>query len=662
MPASEQDGLKRPRHERLLVAAGLGTLGLVLVLLTLRLLRRSDIGRLFDDAYIFQRYAHNLLSDHRIAWNPHGPPTFGTTSLLFLLIVTPLHALTRGNAALAGSLSSLVCGIGFLLVGARLIRTVSRSKAWSAVAFIILGAVVVRSSTIEHFTTGMDTTFALAFLTIYLLAAHRAASRLARRDAVVLGGLGAAAFWVRPELAIYSLVVPLACMVLPAEPTVRALGRTAFITTLAGLGTLLILAWLYFGHPLPLPFYAKSTGLYGASYAAIWEGRATLFLRLFAGSYWPLVPFLVAGFVLMLRDPRTPEAAIEMGVLAGTLLLGGYVWRGVLPIMGFYERFFQPIAPALLFLTLRALSRLAPLLEGSRLRAWQAPSCWVALGGIWCILLPDAVGEARALDAARRAGIVGRFDLARFSQTEHSKYWFRLNQISELPDDLTIATTEVGALGAMNLRKQIIDMSGLNEPALALHPFSGDAFLARFTPDLIYLPHPDYRDMNRELSSAGGFRQYETFTNVELHTRDFGIAILRTGKYRDKLDAIVSESFLDDAAALVRGNQPLQARALAARGSALNPSSTRAPFLIGLSWDAQNDPARAVAAYQRSVELDPRNVDADVNLGFDLARLGKREEAIRALALAVEREPGNTLARNDLAWARSLPEHADAGH
>jgi len=48
---------------------------------------------LWDDAYMFSRYAHNILNNGAIAWNPDGVPTYGATSLLYLAVVTFFTAL-----------------------------------------------------------------------------------------------------------------------------------------------------------------------------------------------------------------------------------------------------------------------------------------------------------------------------------------------------------------------------------------------------------------------------------------------------------------------------------------------------------------------------------------------------------------------------------------
>ena len=47
----------------------------------------------WDDAYMFTRYADNLLATGKATWNPGGEPTYGLTSVLYLAVVVPFHLL-----------------------------------------------------------------------------------------------------------------------------------------------------------------------------------------------------------------------------------------------------------------------------------------------------------------------------------------------------------------------------------------------------------------------------------------------------------------------------------------------------------------------------------------------------------------------------------------
>ncbi len=61
-------------------------------------------------------------------------------------------------------------------------------------------------------------------------------------------------------------------------------------------------------------------------------------------------------------------------------------------------------------------------------------------------------------------------------------------------------------------------------------------------------------------------------------------------------------------------------------------------------WD------EAIAAYRQAIELDPKNTTAHNNLGGILANQGQLDEAIACYRRAIELDPKNTTAHNNLAW------------
>jgi len=66
-------------------------------------------------------------------------------------------------------------------------------------------------------------------------------------------------------------------------------------------------------------------------------------------------------------------------------------------------------------------------------------------------------------------------------------------------------------------------------------------------------------------------------------------------------------------------------------------------FLLGDEAES-DDSARAVAAYERAIELDPRHVDARINLGRLFHAAGRFSDAIEQYAIAVAVEPTNAIA------------------
>ena len=82
--------------------------------IALGILSKFSVLHVWDDAYIFVRYADNVLTYAGASWDPGGEVTYGLTSPLFLSIVLPIRILTPNNPAFTALLSSLLSGILFL--------------------------------------------------------------------------------------------------------------------------------------------------------------------------------------------------------------------------------------------------------------------------------------------------------------------------------------------------------------------------------------------------------------------------------------------------------------------------------------------------------------------------------------------------------------------
>ncbi|MGB8644005.1 MAG: hypothetical protein WCF84_02115, partial [Anaerolineae bacterium] len=109
------------------------------------------------------------------------------------------------------------------------------------------------------------------------------------------------------------------------------------------------------------------------------------------------------------------------------------------------------------------------------------------------------------------------------------------------PDDMVIATTEIGVLSAANPRKTVVDMAGLNETGFAHDGFSANRLFQEYNPDVIYMPHPDYDVMIAQITTNPYFiAHYEYLPGPSLHTF-LGVAIRRDGRYYAALHQALEE-------------------------------------------------------------------------------------------------------------------------
>ena len=548
---------EQSRKLALRVLGGAFAIGVTLaaLLASVRALRAVHVGTLWDDAYIFQRYASNVLAEHRVSWNLHGEPTYGMTTPAFLAVTAPILAVFRSKPALSAALASAIPGFVFLgLLGYLLLRHADVPRAPRRAALGLVALVVALSNTPDHFASGMDTTFGLAFAVVYLIAANRLSGAPSRARAVTLGVLGGLVYWVRPEMLLYSTLVPAALFALGGDRAVRRAGAEALVVTALILGVELGICQIYFGSALPLPFYAKATGLYGPHIAQVYRGVTTVELLAFLGGYWPLFAVVLLDAVVFARvrsamgsPPHT--TAFERGLQAATLLFIAYHWLLVIPVMHYASRFYQPTVPALAFLAARALGRFHRVFE----RAWGADEGRLApVAAAAVAFLAYQAGtplmiQGKDFFVAIKDRRWPELDLSRHAATEGPQgYWYAIDRFMKLPDDLVIATTEVGIPSMMSPKKTIVDIAGLNETEFAKKPFSAERLFARYEPDLIYMPHSVYPAMNKAILAAPQFEGYDFYPRAELRTKDFGLAIRRDSKHYAAMVAVM------------RGKKPMQ--------------------------------------------------------------------------------------------------------
>lgn len=505
---------------------------------------------IWDDAFIFQRYAINLAEGHGVAFNPEGAPTYGLTALLYLVPVAVVRLGVTDPALAALVTSCLSAAVALGLLGRLAFKAAGRgSSGWLAVAS--LAVVVAAPISAEHVVSGMDTWFGVAYLAVLLWGLHQMEARPSTWGRC--GAMAAFALWVRPEMVLFGAATALAMLIWPKGAVTRRiafkLGATIGATVLA----LMVGAWAYFEVPLPLPFFTKATGVYGPGFLRIYRGRGWSELGHFVAQVWPL---LIPVGVELGFSPRRwwrDASATERGAATASVVLLLFHAVVALPIMGMHARFYQPVLPALVYLAARSLARLRARAEEEEARLWPA----AVVGAnvlLWTQLLPVA-GDALEM-AGGRAAHDPRVTTARLAQeTGPRKYWPGLNALPEMPA-LTIATTEVGFIGVIAPEHRIIDLAGLNTKAFAFGPFDVDHLIDEVAPDIVYMPHPDYRDMTSSIENHERFRDtYIVLSRHRVGGSHFGVAIRKDGARAASLLAMVKP-----------GKRPLQRTRAAAAG------------------------------------------------------------------------------------------------
>jgi hypothetical protein len=513
---------------------------LALVTVTARAYRLFDIGTLWDDAYIFQRYAAHLGAGEGLSWQPGGPPVYGLTSPLYA-VPALIGQWATDDVSRAASLPSVVFGVTFMAaLGHLLWRFTPGGRHVRAATILLVAVCMATSTTPVHFTTGMDTTFALTYQTLHLMAAAWFAEKPTLGRAVLLGVTGALALWIRPELLAFALLIPAALVLRPPEHAAHrkaallALGSCAVAIAVIALANL-----SYFGTPLPLPFHAKLMGGYDQGLAKVYKGAALRHLVQFSGHYWPLLTVIAAEVVGRPRQFLRTTGPLVLGSLGGTVVVLAYHTWFALPVMAMSERFLQIAVVPLAYVTGRILATwataLAPLIPSAKLRSLAA---LVALAFCSLLLWPSLVREVSKASEKMGRGRAP-WVLASHARTKGPRsYWYRLDGFTALPADAVIATSEVGMIGVLHPKRHIIDLAGLNEPRFALGGFDAELLLAEMKPDLIYMPHKDYGSTTQAILTSPHFAGYEHYDKRRTGTRTFGIAIRRDSMHYDMIHRI----------------------------------------------------------------------------------------------------------------------------
>lgn len=490
----------------------------------------------WDDSYMFARYADRVIADGTLSFNEGEPAAYGLTSLAYLSLVIPFRLLVPSNPAWSVFLASWVSGLLFL--GA-LVFFLKRhlpgnpTLRFAGVLLVLLSLGKGLFLLGAHFVSGMDTLFALLYLTVYLCFAKDYEGSPTSRRAVALGLMGGGAFVVRPDLLVFTWLVALALTVFSRENRSRASDAVVLGATVGSTVIFSLLAWYWLNSPVPLPFYAKALGLYGEfinlKYQYIPGTQLLAFLQTFS---FLLIPLLAAALVAPKRF-WNDLSAVDRGILVGLPIFGAYYYFMVLQIMFYQSRFFFPLLPGLAYLGAKSaihwvqewgLDQWDLSVAEDRAKARTAAVVFTLIM-IWTI--PDPMMRLYMLTKNRDRTL----NLAEYVVGKPDRNWFMLSEFSRGPDDLVIATTEVGLPLALNPRKKIIDLAGLNETEIAHQGFKASTFFNRHQPDLIYLPHPDYVEMIQEIQSDPFFQKHYELFPAEFIKAKMSVALKRESRH-----------------------------------------------------------------------------------------------------------------------------------
>ena len=468
----------------------------------------------YDDTYIFLRYARNLIDGNGLVFNI-GERVEGFTSPAWV-------GLTAGAMFLGLPALEILQFVGLLAFAAAagLTGRLARSLGSSTTLAIFAGCTVAASAGhLYHALSGMETAaFALALGLgfLFVIEEHREGVVGGWRSGVWLG----VATLIRPEgFGVAVILWGVSLLTLRSDRRgISWLGIALFSAPLIGYE---IFRLAYYGAWLPNTFFAKVDAepdlLSGLLYFA--KG----------GVDTPLWVLFAAVFAFGLRWPK--EALI--GVAAVLSLLGWVIWVGgdYLP----FARFLVPLIPVTAALAAAGLTSRRPPIG----------FVWLGLATMWALVPQFTNPNVRMPDrVVERGRIAAR--------------WIAAN----MPPETLVATPAIGVIGAEG-GTRILDMYGLvdseiarnSDPSMRLsgHPGHerGDpaGILAR-RPDVILFGLNWVREIpmseealwgnplflspseRRILLSEDFKREYEFFNARVEEDRWFGMAVRRRGGSR----------------------------------------------------------------------------------------------------------------------------------
>ncbi|MBP6641071.1 MAG: hypothetical protein KA293_12340 [Bacteroidia bacterium] len=508
------------------------------LVLGMALLSRFNGFKIYDDAYMFVRYADHLLAGHGLVWNIGEGPVYGATSLAYVLALIPFRLLFPDNPAAALFSSSFFWGLTFLLLVFRMgLKTMQTGIAFKPyVAGLLFLTLLAAGSTLRaHFASGMETTFVLSYLTLCLLSWENL--RIGKGNAWLVGILGGCAWWIRPDLLIFTWGVPMAVWVLGKTEEKNEWLRVILVTA-AFTGIALLGAKMLTGAWLPLSFFAKSTSLYGPEFASQYRGLPLAEAMRFMGRIWPLAVLLGLGVYIKWSRLRTAYSPLDKAIFAAMLVFGVYFTFFVLQIMGFGQRFYYPLLPFFIYLGIRELLELPKnLAQGPGLQFKRIPHQVERIGTIALagLLIYYGISFGINLKTAQMDSRFAVFNAKATYRAELTDYWAHLDALENLPNDLEIATTEVGMPAALYPKRKIHDLAALNNPKLLDAGLSAASVLKLCPADLIYMPHKHYVLFHTDLMQSKDFAARYVLLDAKTVKASMGVAIRRNSPYAEAL-------------------------------------------------------------------------------------------------------------------------------
>ncbi len=389
-----------------------------------------------DDAFISYRYVKNFINGHGLVFNP-GERVEGYTNFLWIIFLSIFTELGF-DIILASKILGVASGcISLFLLYNISLLVLQKKRGWINPEkdwfFALFPSLLLASNTAFAYwsISGLETAF---FLMAVLLSVYFYFSN--QKLMIVSSALSSL---IRPEGVLVFAILILHKFLFKKDKLKDCLSHVL------GFGLLLlpflVFKILYYGDPLPNPFYAKT----GFSLDYIKTGTAYFWLFLKHYGLWGALYLLP---LVVYRDLEAKGKFAFLMVYIYTLyviVIGGDVLKA--------HRFFLPALPFLYVLFTFALVKLYLTLKKWPSRLAIPILMVIALCTLTFFLPRDWIMSVRGAE-------IGLY-------RKLSRYAERLRQ--SFGTDFTLAISTIGVISYLT-EARVIDMLGLTDPYIAKHP------------------------------------------------------------------------------------------------------------------------------------------------------------------------------------------------
>ncbi len=490
----------------------------------------------WDDSYFFKRIGLNILEHGTAAWNVEDGPVYGNTSQGFQLVaLVPLLVGADHYIAIVKLLSAAAMVLLFAVFAAAARRLGEDSPGDRATA---LGVALLGASApylLLLMSSGMETCLSFVVIAINLVAIHRGAAT--RRATAWVVGSTVLVYLTRPDAVAISLVsMAIYYWARDRRPPWRVL-----LLCGVALAVVLGLCKLYFGTAFPLAFYLKSRALtvYTADFVSLDFGikHRNLFGLLVMAA--PLLYVAAHG-----------RSAWTAALVSSFVLFNLYHWVSTVEVMGSFARFYLPSLVPLALAAIEAAPRMRqrsrPLItilfciayalavlylhqqrliydEKDRFIARISDDLYVGYAVAAAVLLVGARLHAAAAAALVAVPILvtSVSGLPLPAPRLHSDQSLLERHIDRpttvrgiravkacIAQPLRMYHTEIGVPGVMFQDSTVTDMAGLMDEEIALFGMDFDARCMRDRPEVIFLPHRNYKSLRDQIARGSCIRDY----------------------------------------------------------------------------------------------------------------------------------------------------------